>query len=595
MSTPTLKLARGLELPLDVVTEATGIVATRGAGKSSTAAVLVEETTAAGVPVVVIDWTGVFWGLRSNAKGDGPGLSVYVLGGQHGDVPLEVSAGRFIADLVVDSGHSFVLDLSDFTKGSMRRFCADFLERLYDRKARARTTLLLVIDEAHELAPQSPRGGFKGDAARLIGAMEQVVALGRSRGIGAVVITQRTQALNKAVLDLIETLIIMRMLSPRAVAAVKDWIVVKNEDDEHGVLASLPELPTGTAWFWSPLRGILERATIRRIQTFDSYATPKPGEARVEPKARRELDMDVLGEQMRATVERAKADDPRELRKRIAELEKALANIPEPEIERVEVPVISPEIVQAIDDYNTELQEALRSIATQLSDVASSGPELIAMVRGSGVKLQRVDDTQRPSPAGRSGPIARRPQPRPTGPPSARGASVPPAASNGQGDITPARQRILNAMANLASIGVMQPTKLQVALFAGASPKSSAYQNNVSGLRTSGYLDYPVPNLCMLTSDGEKAAVWPESAITDTELHANIQRLITPARWRIVEALIELYPDMTTKEDLAERVGASAASSAYQNNVSGLRSLGLIGYPERGWVVALPVLFTEQT
>lgn len=200
MSERTLKLSKDLRLPLGVVTEATGIVATRGAGKSSTAAVLVEETFAAQVPLVVIDWTGVFWGLRSNARGTGPGLGVYVLGGPHGDVPLEASAGRFIADLVVDSGHSFVLDLSDFTKGEMRRFCADFLERLYDRKARARTTLLLVIDEAHELAPQSPRGGFKGDAARLIGAMEQVVALGRSRGIGAVLITQRTQALNKAVL-----------------------------------------------------------------------------------------------------------------------------------------------------------------------------------------------------------------------------------------------------------------------------------------------------------------------------------------------------------------------------------------------------------
>src|SRR5947209_1734099 len=108
----TLKLGRGLALPLDVVTEATGIVATRGAGKSSTGAVLVEEALAAGVPTVVIDWTGVFWGLRSNVGGDGPGLSIYVLGGPHGDVPLEASAGRLIADLVVDSGHSFVLDLS---------------------------------------------------------------------------------------------------------------------------------------------------------------------------------------------------------------------------------------------------------------------------------------------------------------------------------------------------------------------------------------------------------------------------------------------------------------------------------------------------
>jgi hypothetical protein len=126
-----------------------------------------------------------------------------------------------------------------------------------------------------------------------MGAMEDVVGLGRSRGLGVVLTTQRTQALNKAVLDLIETLLVMRMLSPRARDAVKDWIQEKHEDDEQGVIASLDSLPTGTAWVWSPLRGILEKVALRRIRTFDSYAHPEARARRASSRPKRkELDLD---------------------------------------------------------------------------------------------------------------------------------------------------------------------------------------------------------------------------------------------------------------------------------------------------------------
>lgn len=341
MAERKLKIARDLALPLDMVTEATAVVATRGAGKSSAGAVFVEESFAAGVQSVVLDWTGVFWGLRSSADGTGPGLPIYVFGGQHGDLPLEAAAGKLMADLVVDSGHSFVFDLSDLSKEGKRHFCAEFLDRLYDRKARARTTLLLVVDEAHELAPQTPRGGFKGWSATLMGAIESVVSNGRHRGIGVLMITQRTQALNKAVLDLIEQLLVMRMLSPRSHKAIREWIVAKDEEDEAGVIASLPDLPTGTAWVWAPLRGVLKKVAIRRITTFDSYKTPKPGEVLIEPKQRRTLDLEALGEQMAATIEKAKADDPAELRKQIRDLKKQLAERPatEERVETVEVEV----------------------------------------------------------------------------------------------------------------------------------------------------------------------------------------------------------------------------------------------------------------
>ena len=75
-----LTLGPGLVLPVEAVTETFAILAKRGAGKTYTAAVLVEEMMSAGLPVVIIDPVGVWWGLRSSADGTAEGLPVVIFG-----------------------------------------------------------------------------------------------------------------------------------------------------------------------------------------------------------------------------------------------------------------------------------------------------------------------------------------------------------------------------------------------------------------------------------------------------------------------------------------------------------------------------------
>ena len=55
-----MTLGPGLVLPVEAVTETFAILAKRGAGKTYTAAVLVEEMMSAGLPVVIIDPVGVW-------------------------------------------------------------------------------------------------------------------------------------------------------------------------------------------------------------------------------------------------------------------------------------------------------------------------------------------------------------------------------------------------------------------------------------------------------------------------------------------------------------------------------------------------------
>ncbi len=211
----TLKIADNLNLPLDAVTQTFGVLAKRGVGKTYTAAVFVEELLKAGRQVVVVDPIGVWFGLRSSADGKHAGLPIIVMGGDHGDVPLEVTAGSTIAEFITEQKASVVLDLSRFRKGEQVRFMTDFAETLYHRN---RDPLMLVVDEADAYAPQRPQKGEE----RLLGAMEDLVRRGRARGLGVMLVTQRAAVLNKNVLTQVEVLVVLRTIAPQDREAISD-------------------------------------------------------------------------------------------------------------------------------------------------------------------------------------------------------------------------------------------------------------------------------------------------------------------------------------------------------------------------------------
>ncbi len=328
-----LQLADDLALPLDVVTQTIGIVAKRRAGKSFLARRLTEQLFKAGQQLAVMDPKGDWWGIRSSCDGRAPGLPILIIGGEHGDLPLEPGAGEVVAKLVVEERVSVLLDLSSLRKHEVATFSTAFLESLYRMKNREqhRTPLMLMIDEADAIAPQKPQP----NEARMLGALEDVVRRGGQRGLGCTFITQRTAVLNKNVLTQAQILIALRTIAPQDLAAMNAWIDVHGEPEQRKTLmASLPSLPVGDAWVWSPGwptdRGIFQRIHTAPIETFDSGATPKPGQKRVEPKSLADVDLEAVRRQMAATLERAKADDPRELRRRIAELEQQLRAKPKP-------------------------------------------------------------------------------------------------------------------------------------------------------------------------------------------------------------------------------------------------------------------------
>src|SRR5579885_925829 len=321
LATSVLRLAADLHLPLDALTHVLGIVAQRGAGKSYAASCLKEEMVEHGLFVGYIDTLGIALGIRSSADGERAGYPVLILGGRHGDLPLDPTSGGIVSQFVLESRQPFIVDLSLFDdEDEQRQFVAEFIRgfRLHEE-----VLCHLIVDEADLFAPQVPQSPM---AQRSLTAMNRLTRRFRYKGMGCTLITQRPAELHKSVLGQLDLLLALRVISPQDVKALDDWIKRNAGEAERAqFLATLSGLPTGTAWAWSPQwLGLFQQVAIRTRRTFDSSATPKAGMKRSAPRQLAEIDLAHLGRQMEALVEQAREHDPERLRERIRQLEGSL-------------------------------------------------------------------------------------------------------------------------------------------------------------------------------------------------------------------------------------------------------------------------------
>jgi hypothetical protein len=331
-----LHIAPGLSLPKDVVTSTIVVYGGKGTGKTNYGSVLVEECSKVGLRWTYIDPLGVAWGLRHSADGKGKGIECIILGGVHGDIPIEPTAGSVVADLVVDEiGTNAIIDISrrpngeTWGTGEKIRFITEYGRRLFQYQGklvagRRREPILQVFDEAARYIPQTiPHGAEQ--LAACVGVWEQIAEEGRNFGIGIVFLTQRSARLNKSVSELADAMFSFRIVGPNSVAAVMDWMGDHVPKDRiKTLIESLRSLNVGQCLVVSPGWLKFEKIVqIRLRETFDSSATPKPGERprKVTGEAAKP-DLAKYAARMKETIERAKAEDPKELRARIRELEK---------------------------------------------------------------------------------------------------------------------------------------------------------------------------------------------------------------------------------------------------------------------------------
>jgi uncharacterized protein len=545
-----LRISADLKLPVDAVTETFAFLAKRGAGKTYAAKVLAEEMLTAGAQVVILDPLDVWWGLRSSADGKGPGLPIAIFGGEHGDIPLEPTAGAFIADLLVSERLSAIVVTSEFSKNDQRRFATDFGERLFQKN---REPVHLFLEEADRWAPQRPMRGEE----RMLGAYEEIVRRGRSKGIGASLITQRSAVLHKDVLTQTEVLVAMRTPSKHDRRAIQDWFDAHEADQVAEVMQSVPSLPTGTAWISSPYwLGTLQKVRFRQAKTFDSSSTPKVGQSQRQARTFADIDLAAIKEQMGETIERAKAEDPKELRRQIAQLERQLRQQrpaePKTVVERVEVPVIRDEQIEAMiavcgqmSSFATEIEAAATGLATAISQRSSTPPGVTNVPKS----VQR--------PLTKEGPKSHV-QPRQHV--SGSGVQLP-----------RAERRILQALAQYPE----GRTKRQTAVLTGYAINGGGFNNALSALRSKELIEGR--DSLRITDVGLEAlgSDW-EPLPTGRALLEHWMSQLPKAERTVLLVLSDVYPDSLPKETVAEIAGYEPTGGGFNNALSRLRTLELI-------------------
>lgn len=553
-----LVLSKDVSLPVDVITERLAVVGQSGSGKTYAAMRLAELMLDAGAQIAALDPMGVWWGLLSAADGKASGYAVSVFGGSHAHVPIVPEAGALVAEVLVEKQISAVVDLSHFTRSETVQFAIAFAERFFKLQVQVKRPVHLFFEEAQTFMPQNlPKGDGGGDPRKnpavMLNRVELLVRQGRSQGVGCTMITQAPQAVAKSCLNQAGTLIAMRTMGKHERKAIGDWMADKATDDSQLKLDQmLPKLNTGEAWVSSPnFLGLYQHTHISKKTTYDSSATPKFGVRLEAPKVLADVDVAALRASMKTVVEQVEKDDPRALQKEVARLKAELAKKPAPvTAPPKEVPVLTAKDRAAM----TKLATQLESFYEKLSPMRISAEDLKATLKQS--LSARVDV-----------PRALVVPPRLA---LARTNGTPP-TTTGDGPSDYALVLLRTAASRLP----LKPTRSQLAILAGRSTRSSAFDTAMAAILRNRWMESEGDRL-VLTAEGLAHVGGEAPAPTSPkELQDVWLRALPDYPASLLKALIEVYPQEIDRVGLGEKANRSTTSSAFDTAISTLKKNGL--------------------
>lgn len=565
---------RAFNVPVDFVTQTAAILARKGAGKTYTGSVFAEGLLLCKQQLVVIDPLDAWHGLRSSADGRGPGYPVVVFGGPHGDLPLDETMGRRLADFVAEKPNlSCVLSLRHMRKNRQRQFVTDFCEQLFHRKGNVdlATAVHVMIDEADMMCPQR----VMGDTARLVGAMEDLVRRGRQAGIGITMITQRPASLNKDVLTQAELLIVGQITGPHDKKAIQEWIKENASDEKMGeFMKSLALLKVGEFWFWSPAwLACLKKVRVRRRTTFDSSATPKAGKKRKGPSKVACVNLEELRKGLADVIEQAQSNDPKALKKQVTSLERELAKAHKAKPPAAPTGYTDAEVSVLIQDA---IAEAVAIRDSQWEELSIGLPEQFGRVISELDELQKRAIAATTVPASKTRKVPELPRARAVPPakpskPAPRLAKPPAADVFADTNLDKCERKILTVLAQRGR----RCSKKLVALQAGYSVTSGGFGQALANLRKTQYIEGSAANL-QITAGGIGALGDFDPLPEGDELIAFWIRSRPRCESQILMALFEVMPEPMSKAEVSDKCGYSPTSGGFGQALANLRKLELI-------------------
>jgi Helicase HerA, central domain len=275
-----------------------------GSGKTNTAAVLIEELLTQGLPMTIVDIEGEYWGLKQS-------YDLLIAGrSEHAELEIGPDNAAQLAKISVQRGISVILDLSDYTQDEQYAFLVAYFQSLWDVAGKERKPYQIILEEAHEWVPQGTRTPLKQ-------LLTRIALRGRKRGLGIILMSQRSAKVEKDVLTQVPLLFLHKVVHPIDLKVYKELIPLPSTQVE----AMIGALQQGQAIV--VFNQNVTAAIIRLRHTYHAGATPTLGTT-VEPELRR-VDEKMLRElQALLTAEKKTAIGPDQSR-RIKELEAVIA------------------------------------------------------------------------------------------------------------------------------------------------------------------------------------------------------------------------------------------------------------------------------
>jgi len=211
-----------------VITGRTFLASITRWGKSWTARKIVEESFGhAGI--IIIDPEGEYISLREK-------YPLLIIGK---DIPLQVETAEFMAEKVLESKISIIIDLSMTEVELGKEYVDKFLRRFFFLETTLRQPYLIVLEEAEEFGPE------KGIATSTsLEILRNITKKGGKRGIGILIIAHRPAWVSKGIISQCANKALGRIDWPADLKVLEDFARVP-----HETIEKLPTLAKGEFCF----------------------------------------------------------------------------------------------------------------------------------------------------------------------------------------------------------------------------------------------------------------------------------------------------------------------------------------------------------
>jgi len=539
-----------------------------GAGKSTTVRRIIEEAFGH-VQIIVIDPEGEFGNMR--------GKYDFVYAGKGGDAPVESRSAALLATRLLELKASAIIDLYELPPQERKHFVRLFLDSMVNAPKDLWPInyggCLIFLDEADLFAPEKRE-------SEALSAVIDMAGRGRKRGYCLIPATRRPAQLNKDV---------SAECNNKLIGRASQDVDRKRSAEELGFtskeqILSLRNLEPGEFYAFGPA---ISREVVKTVVGDVHVKPPKPGiGAKATPppteKVRKILsrlaDLPAEAVAEARTSSELKAENTRLKR----ELTIAQEQAPKVDIQKE----LEPHLIALASERNAikimieqwqAYGKTLRNIAAQVSS------KLISAINEVPIPSDKPAGTY----SGKMpGPSIHKPISIQRTPAAKEPESIPSEGISGP------EQRIINAIAWLESLGIDKPEQTAVAFLAGYTYGGGGFNNPRGALRTKGLLEYH-GNRIALTESGRSIAAIPDVPLTTEGLHVRVLSVLPGPEQKLLNVLLEIYPEEISKNELAERSGYAPGSGGFNNPCGRLRTLGLVEYPSPGKVKAKSLLFLE--